>query len=158
LAKHDDHPVGAVTRLGKGQVFIFTFDIAAELNHHKLSFLEDIFRQAGIQNQVYCDAPEVDLVIQENNDHTILYLINPSTEDHAAWSGNATSPTNNKKKSSKKIILRFDPRKLGIKGKKLRLIDLLGDEIIKTSPEELKTGIIIEIASPDSRMYLIEGK
>jgi beta-galactosidase len=158
LAKHQDNPVGAVTKLGKGHVFVFTFDLSAELNHHKLSFLESIFLQAGIQNQVYCDAPEVDLIIQENNDHKILYVINPSAEDRTARPGNATSFSNNKKKNSKKIILRFDPRRVGIKGKKLRLIDLLGDEIIKTSPEELKTGIIIEIASLDSRMYLIEGK
>jgi beta-galactosidase len=158
LAKHGEHPVGAVTKLGKGHVFVFTFDISAEFNHHKLSFLEDIFHQTGIQNQIYCDAPQVDLIIQKNDDHTILYLINPISEDRPAWSGNVNSPTSNQKKNSKKIILRFDPRKLGIKGKKLRLLDLLGDDVIKTSPEELKTGIILEIASPDSRMYLIEGK
>ncbi len=158
LVKHEDHPVGAVVKLGKGHVFVFTFDIAADLNHHKLSFLENIFRQAGIQGQLFCDAPEVDLVIQKNDEHTILFLINPFTENHFAWSGDSVFSANAKRKSLKKIILRFDPRKLGIKGKKFRLVDLLGDEVIKTSSEELKKGLIIEMASPDSRMYLIEGK
>jgi beta-galactosidase len=158
LAKHEDHPVGAVTKLGRGHVFVFTFDVAAELDHRKMTFLEQVFHLAGIQNQIYCDASEVDLVLQKNDDHSILYLINPAIESNISWSGTQNYSAHDPKTSSKKIILRFDPRKLGIKGKKLRLVDLLGDEIIKTSPEELKTGIIIEIASPDSRMYLIEGK
>jgi hypothetical protein len=126
------------------------------LCHRKLSFLEEILRQAGIESQIYCDAPEVDLVLQKNDAHTILYLINPPNHNCSIWPGETTSSSH--KKETRKLILRFDPKKLGIKGKKLRLIDLLGDEIIKTTPDELKTGIMIEITSPDSRMYLIEEK
>ena len=149
LIKHEDRPVGAVLKLGKGHVFVFTFDLSAQLCHHKLSFLEKVLNQAGVQPQIYCDAPEVDLIWQRNEKQTILYLINPSE---------GTSSLNTNKTDRRKIILRFDPRKLGIKGKKLRLIDLLGDEVIKTSAEELKLGVIIEIDTPDSRMYLIEEK
>ena len=156
LAEHEGRPVGAVTKLGKGHVFIFTFDLSAQLNHHKLSFLEDVLKRADIQSQIYCDAPEMDIVLQRNQTHTILYLINPSIEDLPPARGEVYSPIN--RKDLRKLILRFDPRKLGIKGKKLRLIDLLGDEVIKTSVEELKAGVIVEIAPQDSRMYLIEGK
>jgi beta-galactosidase len=156
LAKHEDRPVGAVCRLGKGYVYVITFDLSAQLCHRKLSFLEEVLSQAGIESQIYCDAPEVDLVIQKNDAHTILYLINPPNHSCTVWPGEAAfSPKN---KDTRKLILRFDPKKLGIKGKKLRLIDILGDEIIKTTPDELKTGIMIEIISPDSRMYLIEEK
>jgi len=147
LAKYQDRPVGVVSKLGKGRVFVFTFDISAQLSHHKLSFLEEVLDQAGVQSQIYCDAPEVDLVLQKNEKHTILYLINPSKQN---------SSINGK--DQRKLILRFDLRKLGIKGKRLRLTDLLGDEVIKTSTEELKVGLIINIASQDSRMYLIEAR
>ena len=156
LAKHDDRPVGAVTKLGKGHVYVITFDLSAQLCHRKLSFLEEILAQTGIASQIYCDAPEVDLILQKNDTHTILYLINPPNHNCSIWPGETVSSM--KAKDTKKLILRFDPKKLGIKGKKIRLIDLLGDEIIKTTPEELKTGIMIEIASPDSRMYVIEEK
>jgi beta-galactosidase len=156
LAQHDDRPVGVVSRLGKGHVFLFTFDLSAQLCHHKLSFLEEVLKQAGAQSLIHCDAPEVDLILQKNQTHTILYLINPSSENTSTWRGGTVFPANGK--DQRKLILRFDPRKLGIKGKKLRLIDLLGDEVIKTSAEELKTGLIIQIASQDSRMYSIEGK
>jgi hypothetical protein len=141
--------VGAVLKLGKGRVFVFTYDLSAQLCHHKLSFLEKVLNQAGVQPQVHCDAPEVDLIWQRNEKQTILYLINPSEE---------TSSLNMNKSDQRKLILRFDPRKLGIKGKKLRLVDLLGDEVIKTSAEELKLGLIIGIDPQDSRMYLIEEK
>jgi beta-galactosidase len=146
LAKYQDRPVGVVSKLGKGRVFVFTFDISAQLSHHKLSFLEEVFATAGVESQIYCDAPEVDLVLQRDEKHTILYMINPSGQN----SSNG--------KDQRKLILRFDPRKLGIKGKRLRLVDLLGDEVIKTSAEELRAGVIIDIPPQDSRMYLIEGK
>ncbi|MCK4403817.1 MAG: beta-galactosidase [candidate division Zixibacteria bacterium] len=142
LAKYQDRPVGIVSKLGKGRVFVLTFDISAQLFHHKLSFLEEVFARAGVQSQIYCDAPQVDLILQKNEKHNILYLINSSPNE----------------KDQRRLILRFNPRKLGIKGKKLRLIDLLGDEVIKTSPEELKTGVIIEVAPQDSRMYLIQAR
>ncbi len=156
LAKHEDHPVGAVTKLGKGHVYVFTYDISAQLHHRKLSFLEEILNQTGVQSQVYCDAPEVDLLVQKSDTHTILYLIYPPNNNCTIWPGDTAYSAS--EKSSRKLILRFDPRKLGIKGKKLRLIDLLGDETIKTSPDELKAGIVVEITAPDSRMFLIEEK
>jgi len=147
LAKQQDRTVGTVSKLGKGRVFVFTFDISAQLHHHKLSFLEEVLAQAKVKSQIYCDAPQVDLVLQRDEKTTILYLINPSQHN---------SPIDGK--DQRKLILRFDPSKLGIKGKRLRLIDLLGDEVIKTSPAELKTGVTIDIAPQDSRMYLIEAK
>jgi beta-galactosidase len=147
LIRHQDRPVGMVSKLGKGRVFVFTCDVSAQLHHHKLTFLEKVFDLAGIQSPIYCDAPEVDVVVRKDEKNTIFFLTNPSNQDFYSSDDNP-----------RKLILRFDPRKLGIKGKRLRLTDLLGDEIIKTSPEELKTGIIIQIAPQDSRMYLIETK
>ncbi len=147
LAKQQDRSVGTVSKLGKGRVFVFTFDISAQLHHYKLSFLEEVLMQAGVQSPVYCDAPEVDLVLKKNEKNAILYLINPSGQNLSADD-----------KSQRSLILKFDHRKLGIKGKRLRLTDLLGNEVIKTSAVQLKAGVIIQIASQDSRMYLIEGK
>ncbi len=148
LAKYHDRPVGVSSRLGKGRVFLFTFDISAQLYHPKLFFLEQVLSQAGVESQIYCDDPEVELIFQKTEDHTVLYLINPSKP-----------PLSPSEESDKKtIILRFDPRKMGIRGKRLRLTDLLGEEIIKTSPQELRTGLMLKISPQDSRMFLIEGK
>lgn len=147
LTKQQDRVVGTVSKLGKGRVFVFSFDISSQLHHHKLGFLEEILKQAGVQSPVYCDAPEVDLIFKRDEKNTILCLINSSPKS-------STDDRNDRRK----LILRFDPRKLGLRGKRLRFTDLLGEEIIKTTPDELRTGLIIEIPPHDSRMYLIEPK
>ncbi len=147
LAKQQDRSVGTVSKLGKGRVFVFTFDISAQLHHYKLSFLEDVLMLAGVKSPIYCDAPEVDVVLKKDDKNAILYVINPSGQNLSA-----------DEKSQRSLILKFDPRKLGIRGKRVRLTDLLGSEVIKTSAGQLKAGVIIDIAPQDSRMYLIETK
>jgi len=64
----------------------------------------------------------------------------------------------NKRLRKKEYLGKNLPKGMKIKGKRLRLVDLLGDEIIKTSREELKAGLTIEMTSQDSRMYLVESK
>ncbi len=153
LASYDARPVGSVSRIGKGYVYLFTFDISAGLNHHRLIFLDEVLRRCGIQRYVSCDHPLVDLVVQKNERYTILYLIFPS-ENGDPGSADSHVPAEDRRK----LILKAEPRKLGIKGNRIRLVDLLGNEAIRTTPEELRRGIVIEMAPLDSRMYLLEGK
>ncbi len=148
LAKFQDRSVGAAARLGKGKVFVFTFDISAQLHHPKLSFLEEVLSQSGVESQVYCDDPTVELVFQRTEAHVVLFLMNPSP----------ACPGSTDEKIPKPMILRFDPRKLRIRGTRLRLTDLVGDEVIKTTSQALRTGIPLSIQPQDSRMYLIEAK
>jgi len=153
LASYDGRPVGAFSKVRKGYIYLFTFDISAQLHHSKLFFLEEVLKRCGIQRQVFCDHPLVDVVVQQNERHTILYLIFPP-ENSSSDSGDPQTPG----KDKKKLILKIEPRKLGVRGKKIRLIDLLGNEVIRTTPQELRSGIVIEMAPSESRMYLIEGK
>jgi len=150
--------VGRVSKIGKGHIYLFTFDISTRLQHNKLFFLEEVLKRCGIQSQVFCDHPSVDVVVQKNERHTILYLIFPpesSSSDPGGPDASSEVPT---RKDKKKLILKTEPRKLGVKGEKIRLVDLLGNEVIRTTSEELKRGIVIEMAPLDSRMYLMEGK
>jgi beta-galactosidase len=158
LATYDSKPVGTVSKIRKGHVYLFTFDLSAQLQHGKLFFLEEVLKRCGIQRQVFCDHPLVDLVVQKNEKHTILYLIFPPESSSSESGGPYAWPCASTGKEKKKLILKMEPRKLGVKGEKIRLVDLLGNETIKTTPEELKRGIVIEIAPLDSRMYLVEGK
>jgi hypothetical protein len=153
LASYDGRPVGTVSKMGKGEVYLFTFDLSAQLHHNKLFFLEEVLKRCGIQRQVFCDHPAVDVVVQKNDQHTILYLIFPA-ENSSSASGDPSATA----KDKIKIILKTEPRKLGVKGKKIRLVDLLGNEVIRTTSQELRQGIVIEMAPQDSRMYLLEGK
>jgi len=153
LASYDGRPVGTISKIGKGYVYLFTFDISAQLQHNKLFFLEEVLKRCEIQNQVFCDHPSVDVVVQKNEQHTILYLIfPPESSSSEPASPDAIGI------DRKKLILKTEPRKLGVKGEKIRLVDLLGNEVIRTTPEELKRGIVIEMAPLETRMYLMEGK
>jgi len=75
LASYDGRPVGTVSKIGKGYVYLFTFDISAQLHHSKLFFLEEVLKRCGIKSRVFCDHSAVDVVVQRNEQHTILYLI-----------------------------------------------------------------------------------
>jgi len=153
LASYDGRPVGTVSKIGKGYVYLFTFDISARSHHGKLFFLEEVLKRCGFQSRVFCNHPAIDVVVQKNEQHTILYLIFPP-EDSSSGSGEPLA----RAESKEKLILKTEPRKLGVRGKKIRLIDLLGNEVIRTTSEELRRGIVIEMAPLDSRMYLMKGK
>jgi beta-galactosidase len=158
LATYDGRSVGTVSKIGKGYVYLFTFDISAQLQHNKLFFLEEVLKRCGIQSLVFCDHPSVDVVVQKNERHAILYLIFPPESSSSDPGGPYAKSSMSTGQEKKKLILKTEPRKLGVKGKKIRLVDLLGSETIRTTPEELKRGIVIEMAPLDSRMYLVEGK
>ncbi len=153
LASYDGRPVATASKIRKGYVYLFTFDFSARLDHNKLFFLEEVLRRCGIGRQVFCDHPDVDVVVQRNDQQTILYLIFPP-EDTTPESSDARGRRENKRK----LILKTEPRKLGVRGKRIRLIDLLGTEVIRTTSEELRRGMVIEMAPSESRMYLMEGR
>jgi hypothetical protein len=51
-----------------------------------------------------------------------------------------------------------DTAAAGIRGEKLRLIDLLGDVDLKISSKDLRQGLPLKIAPNDSFVFLIEKK
>jgi beta-galactosidase len=147
VAESEQKPVGALFKVGKGQVWLFTFDISSQLCHQKLSFLEKIIRQNEIFPCAFASDPEIGVVVQKNNEAVILYLLNPRY-----------NPPQTKGKNKNPFILQLNCKKLGIKGEKIKLTDLLGEEVIKTSSSDLKKGIVMTLGNMDSRMFLVEGK
>jgi len=146
-AKTKNKVVGAHFKMGKGEIFIFTFDISAQLVPQKLLFLEEILSRTDVACVITTSDPEIDAVVQKNDKFAVLYLINPK--------GNFYTAEAPPKRS---FILKLDCRKAGVKGKRIRLVDLLGNEVIKSSTSELRNGIMMTIEEPGSRIYMIEGR
>ncbi|MGB2697905.1 MAG: beta-galactosidase [Candidatus Zixiibacteriota bacterium] len=146
-AKTKNKVVGAQFKIGKGEIFLFTFDISSQLAPQKLLFLEEILSSTNATSLVQTSDPEIDAVVHRNGKTAVLYLINPKGDFYLKETSPKTS-----------FILKLDCRKAGIKGKRIRLLDLLTREIIKTSASELKSGIMISMQEPDSRIYLVEGR
>jgi len=154
IARAGRRIVGVKGNLGKGRVYLFTFDLSTSFCHKKLGFLDDIVQEAGVPRFLNCSDIEVEVIIQKsefgsigNEKITLLYLISPR---------NLFSPDNAGFKKS--LILQMDCGKIRVKGKKIILTELFSGEVIKTTSEELKKGVRLEIGKLESRMYLIEGK
>ncbi len=146
VAKAGKRVVGVKGKLGKGKVYLFTFDLSTSLFGKNLNFLDEILQEAGVIRFLNSSDPELEVIVQKNEKVTLLYLISPGTP---------FSPENAGPK--KGIILQLDCGKIGVKGKKITLIELLGGEIIKTTSDELKKGICLEMGKLEGRIYLIEG-
>ncbi len=146
-AKVKSKAVGVHFKIGKGEIYLFTFDISSQLVPQKLLFLEQILTATNATSLVKTSDLRIDAVVHRNEKTAVLYLINPKGDFHPEASPPVSS-----------FILKLDCRKAGVKGKRIRLVDLFSGEIIKTNAPELKHGIIITIEEPGSRMYLIEGR
>lgn len=140
IAKLDGKPVGIKTKLGKGEVYLFTFDICSRMEHLKLSFLESVLNDCSISRPIITNHPFTYVVPYKANKKAVLYV--------NRWD----------KGEKEKVIVQIDCKKLGIKGARIRLTDLLGEEVIKTSNLELKKGLVLDLAPLDSKMYLVENK
>ncbi|MDH4223560.1 MAG: beta-galactosidase [candidate division Zixibacteria bacterium] len=146
IARSGKRIVGLKGNLGKGKIYLFTFDISTTFNHRKLGLLEQILEDAGVTRILNCSDNEVEVIVQKNEKTTLLYLISP---------GVPLTPGNGGNKKS--IILQVDCKKIGVKGKKITLTDLFSGELIRTTSKELNNGIPLEMGKLDARMYLVEG-
>jgi len=134
-------------RMGRGDIYLFTFDISTQLVPQKLLFLQEILSATNAVSLVKTSDLRIDAVVHKNEKSALLFLINPKGDFHGKGLGPICS-----------FILKLDCRKLGVKGKRIRLVNLLNSEVIKTSTSDLRNGIIITMEEPGSRMYLVEGR
>lgn len=146
VAKAGKRIVGVKGKLGKGKIYLFTFDLSTSLFGKNLNFLDEILQEAGVIRFLNSSDPELEVIVQKNEKVTLLYLISPGTPFSPENAG-----------SKKSMILQLDCGKIGVRGKKINLIELLGGEIIKTTSDELKKGIRLEIGKLESRIFLVEG-
>ncbi|MFH1701309.1 MAG: beta-galactosidase [Candidatus Zixiibacteriota bacterium] len=155
LATANGKTVGVLSSRLKGKVFFFSYDIASGGDFRKLKHLEEILEMAKLSSPIYVSDPNVEVVLHKNDKKFVLYLLAPPA-------GDLSDATDMR---SKDILLRIDLRKMGFKGAKIKLIDQFGnndaedpaerDEPIKTSVDELKNGISLNIDFPDAKMLLI---
>ncbi len=140
MARLGDKSVGVRSKIGRGTVYLFSFDICASLNYMKLSFLGNILRECRVWKPTASNHPFTYVVPHKANRRVMLYIVR--------WD----------KGEEEKVIIQADCKRLGIKGARIRLVDLLGDQTIKTTSSELKEGLVLRLGPLDSRMYLVETR
>jgi hypothetical protein len=146
IARTGRRIVGVRGKFGKGRVYLLTFDFSSSACREKSIFLDGILQESGVTRFFNSSDPDLEMIIQKNEKVTLLYLISP---------GVPFSPE--KEGLKKNVILQIDCGKIGVRGKKITLTELLDGQIIKTTSDELKKGISIEIRKLEGRIYLVEG-
>lgn len=141
--------VGAVSTRFKGKVFLFTFDLASGGDFRKLFHLESVLTEAKINTSVYVSDPNVEVMLQRGEKAFVIFVLAPP----AGELGDATDIRH------KEILLKVDLRKAGFKGVRIKLVDQFAEEEappIKTTVDELKNGIPLDIEFPDGKIFLVD--
>lgn len=149
LATAKNRLVGAVSSRYKGKVFFFSFDLASGGDFRKLHHLESILHDAKLVSPIYASDPNIEVIVQKSEKTYVLFVLAPP----AGELGDATDIR------TKNILLKVDLRGIGFKGTKVKLFDQFADEEaepLKTTVDELKNGIELDIDFPDGKIFLIK--
>jgi hypothetical protein len=147
IAKCGKKTVGVHKKVGKGNVFLFTFDISPKCDPARLTLLKSIFEQLKITSPVSTSDPTVDLVAQVNDRGVILYMINTDIM--------FTAPNS---EFTKKVVVSVDLHALGIRSAKIKMYDVLGDEILDFNSRDLREGVVFPVGYHEARIFYIPKK
>ncbi|HOP06240.1 MAG TPA: beta-galactosidase [candidate division Zixibacteria bacterium] len=151
LCKAGSKVVGVCSSRFKGQLFLFSFDIASGGNHQKLAFLESVLESTGVVSYLYCSDPSVDISFHVGEKKSLLFVVAPPPGQLSDGfeSGN------------KDVIIKADLKAAGMKAAKVKLTNLFDGENavpIKTTAKDLKGGIQLNVTFPDGHIYLVERR
>ncbi len=146
IAKVGTKTVAISKKMGKGKYYFFTYDIAAGGEPGRLCYIKDILHENSIETPVNCSESDIDVVVKTNEKGAVLFLINTG-------SGQLI------RHKSKKVVVSVDLSQVGFRQAKLKLHDIFNtDNVIKTTSQELRDGIIFEMDYLDARIYWIPKK
>jgi len=151
LCKCDAKVVGVCSSRFKGNMYLFTFDLASGGNHRKLTFIESILEGEKIASYVDCDDPSVDVSFQKGEKKGILFVVVPPPGELSDVVASGT----------KEIIVQVDLKKAGFSAPRLKLTNILeGEEAVplKITDKELRVGIPLQVHYPDGLIYLVEKR
>lgn len=144
IAKADGKTMGVFKKVGKGKIYLFTYDLSAGSEPGKLGFLKSLLEENNISTPVSSSDPSVHVIIQSNEKGAALFVINADLGQAA--------------RKVKRVVVSADLSKVGVRQAKVELVDILSDRNITTTAAELKNGLIFELSRLDSRLYWIAKK
>lgn len=141
--------VGVASSKFKGNLYLFSFDIASGGDHNKMVFLESLLAENKIDPFMHCSDPSIDMSINTIDKKAVLYLVAPPPGELPSIADT----------SERDIIIRIDLRKAGIASARIKITDLLaGEEAepMKVTSESLRKGIPLKISYPDGLMLMFQ--
>ena len=131
----------------KGTVTLISFDPSSETDHHKMIFLEQILQSCNLKRYVETSNPRVRAIVQRREKSVLLCLMNSTPQP--LFKEGLPSPT--------RTAIRIDLKALGIRSAKVKLTELLTNEVIETTVSELLRGVYLTMSGLDGRIYLIQA-
>jgi beta-galactosidase len=148
LALSDRKAVAISFSKFKGTVVLISFDPSTESNHQKMAFLEHVLHSCKIRKYVETSNPRIRAVVQKGEAGTLLFLLNSTPQ--LQFKEGAASPT--------RTAVRLDVKALGLKGSKIKMVELFTDQVRETTASELSDGLYVTMSGLDGRVYLIPNK
>jgi hypothetical protein len=140
--------IGSHKKLDRGGITVLCFDPAARGDARRQMFLAALIKSLGEEPRAYTSDPGVHVFLNKFDKYAVLYLVAPPQ------GGSLENGSNHERD----VIVRCDLRKLKLKGKNVKMVDLFGGPTIKTTVNELKTGIVVRVHDYAAYAWWLERK
>jgi beta-galactosidase len=147
LAKSGPKIVGVQKKVGKGTVYLFTFDISPKFDPLRMQLLQSVFDSHNIVSPVKTSDPTVDLIAHVSELGVILYLINTDITFTSADT-----------EFAKKIVMSIDMHSLGINSAKIKMYDVLDDKELDFTSKELRDGVVMPVGYHEAKIFFVPKK
>lgn len=129
----------------KGLLAFVSFDLSTQYYHTKMSFLESLLSECGVTPFIYTSNPDVRAIVRTDKKRALLYVLYSRPQ----------LPFKKIERHPLQVAIKVDLKQIGIKTAKLRMTELFTGEKDVLTSKRLSTGIITELRSLDSRVWLI---
>ena len=151
IAQAESKVVGACSSRFKGNLYLFSFDIASGGDHHKLAFVESTLEGAGQTPFLYCTDPSVNVVFQSGPKAGLLCVVAPPPGQLS----------DGLEAAEKEVVIQIDLKKAGFTAARVKLTNILEGEqavAIKTTAKDLKAGLPLRLSFPDGCVFLVQKR
>ena len=145
FAKAGKSVVAVKSNKYKGLVAFVSFDLSTQYYHTKMSFLESLLANCQVTPFIYTSNPDVRAIIRADKKRALLHLLYSRPQ----------LPFKKIDRHPLQVAIKVDLKKIGIKTARLRMTELFSGEKQVLTSKRLAAGIIIELQSLDSRVWLI---
>lgn len=114
----------------------------------KVNFLHNILEDLGVKFPIQTSHPNVRVFLHKGEKGSMLYILNSMPSQ--IFRRSRVMPT--------KVVVQVDLKAFGMKGSKVRMVDIFTNEEILTTAEELHEGLYFTLSTLDSRAYFLTAK
>jgi beta-galactosidase len=145
IAKAGKSAVAVKSNRYTGSVIYISFDLSTQYYHTKMGFLESLLADCNVSPFIFTSNPDVRAMVRTDKKRALLYLLYSRPQ----------LPFKRSERHSQQIAIKVDLKRVGIKTAKLRMTELFSGEKELVTSRHLADGIITDLRSLDSRVWLI---